>query len=140
MTPTISAAALGRRYRGQTALDNVSLDGRAWHGHRAARPQRRGQDHADAHHHRAGIPDHRIGPGVRAGPGGERRGPAPPGVRARGPNLSGQPRVSQAIRVASWFFPNWDEDLAQRLVGRLRPATSGGSGNCPAACGQRSAS
>jgi hypothetical protein len=57
MTPAISVAGLTRRYRGQLALDQITLD--------------------------QVYPDF---------------------------------KVRHAVRVASWFYPNWDEDLAGAML------------------------
>ena len=82
MTPTISTTALSRRYRGQVALDDVSLAvepgtvtgllGRNGAGKTTLMRIITGQE----------FPTSGDRPGVRGDPGGERRGAAPHGVRA----------------------------------------------------------
>ena len=71
MTPAISATALGRRYRDQVALDNVSLTVDPGTVTGLLGRNGTGKTDADADHHRPGVPHQRGGPGVRAGSGGE---------------------------------------------------------------------
>lgn len=116
MTPTISAAALGRRYRGQTALDNVSLTvepgtvtgllGRNGAGKTTLMRLITGQEFPTTGSVRV------FGQAPAENDAVLRRLVFVREEQTYPDSL----RVSQAIRVASWFFPNWDEDLAQRLA------------------------
>ena len=90
--------------------------GRSRHRDRAAGPQRRGQDHAHAHHHRPGVSHQRRCPGVRS----RLRRRMTRCCAAWCSCARNRPirifRVGQAVRVASWFYPNWSEDLARQLL------------------------
>ena len=55
MTAAVVVDHLSRRYRGVTALDDVSVAFAEGHHHRSAGPQRGRQVHPDADHHRAGV-------------------------------------------------------------------------------------
>jgi ABC-2 type transport system ATP-binding protein len=115
MTPTISVTALGRRYRHQAALDNVSLTvepgtvtgllGRNGAGKTTLMRIITGQEFPTS--------------------GGVRVFGAAPAendavlrrmvfVREEQPYPNF--RVRHAIRVASWFYPNWSAELAERLL------------------------
>ena len=115
MTPTISATALTRRYRDQIALDDVSLEiepdtvtgllGRNGAGKTTLM---------------------RIITGLEFPTVGDLRvfGETPAEndevlrrmVFVREEQAYPDLRVDHAIRVASWFYPNWDEDLARQLL------------------------
>ena len=115
MTPTISATALTRRYRDQIALDDVSLEiepdtvtgllGRNGAGKTTLM---------------------RIITGLEFPTAGDLRvfGEIPAEndevlrrmVFVREEQAYPDFRVDHAIRVASWFYPNWDEDLARQLL------------------------
>jgi ABC-2 type transport system ATP-binding protein len=115
MTPTISATALTRRYRDQIALDDVSLEiepdtvtgllGRNGAGKTTLM---------------------RIITGLEFPTAGDLRvfGEIPAEndevlrrmVFVREEQAYPDLRVDHTIRVASWFYPNWDEDLARRLL------------------------
>ena len=115
MTPAISATALGRRYRDQAALNDVLAGGRARDRDRAAGPQRRGQDHPDAHRHRTEFPTSgaiRVFGQAQA----ENDAVLRRMVFVREEQAYPDFRVGHAIRVASWFYPNWDQELARRLL------------------------
>ncbi|MGH3068760.1 MAG: ABC transporter ATP-binding protein [Streptosporangiaceae bacterium] len=115
MIPTISAAALGRRYRDQVALDNVSL---------AVQP---GTVTGLLGRNGAGKTTlMRIVAGQEFPTTGAIRvfGAAPAESEAvlrrmvfvREEQSYPDIRVHHAIRVASWFYPNWSEELAQQLL------------------------
>jgi ABC-2 type transport system ATP-binding protein len=114
MTPTISATALGRRYRGQTALEDVSL---------AVEP-----DSVTGLLGRNGAGKTtlmRIVAGLEFPTSGTVRvfGKAPAENEAvlrrmvfvREEQAYADLRVGHAIQVASWFYPNWNEELARQL-------------------------
>jgi len=115
MTPTISAAALGRRYRGQVALDNVWLT--AEPGTVTGLLGRNGAGKTTLL---------RIAAGLEFPTSGAIRvfGEAPVEndavlrrmVFVREEQSYPDIRVSHAIRAASWFYPNWSQDLAQQLL------------------------
>ena len=65
MTPIVAGRPVTRRYRGMTALDDVTVELAGEHHHRSAGPQRRRQVHPDADHHRPGVRHLRDGPGRR---------------------------------------------------------------------------
>src|SRR6516165_1932689 len=115
MIPAISAAALGRRYRDQVALDNVSLTVEP--GTVTGLLGRNGAGKTTLL---------RIITGLEFPTGGEVKvfGAAPAEndavLRRMGFVREEQAypdfRVGHAIRVASWFYPNWSAELAQRLL------------------------
>jgi ABC-2 type transport system ATP-binding protein len=115
MTPTISTTALGRRYRGQVALDNVSL---------AVEPGtvtgllgRNGAGKTTLMRIVTGLEFPTVG-AVRV------FGEAPAEndvvlrrmVFVREEQAYPDIRVCHAIRAASWFYPNWSQDLARQLL------------------------
>jgi ABC-2 type transport system ATP-binding protein len=115
MTPTISATNLGRRYRDQAALEDVSL---------AVKP---GTVTGLLGRNGAGKTTlMRIVTGLEFPTSGTIRvfGEAPaenePVLRRMVfvPEDQAYPdlRVTHAIQVASWFYPNWDGDLARKLL------------------------
>jgi len=115
MTPTISATNLGRRYRDQAALEDVSL---------AVKP---GTVTGLLGRNGAGKTTlMRIVTGLEFPTSGTIRvfGEAPaenePVLRrmvfVREDQAYPDLRVAHAIQVASWFYPNWDEDLARQLL------------------------
>ena len=115
MTPVISATALGRRYHDQVALDDVSLTvdpgtvtgllGRNGAGKTTLMRIITGQE----------FP---TGGAVRVF--GQIPAENDAVLRRMVFVREDQPypdfRVGQAIRVASWFYPNWSEELAQQLL------------------------
>jgi ABC-2 type transport system ATP-binding protein len=115
MTPTISAAALGRRYRDQVALDNVSLTIEP--GTVTGLLGRNGAGKTTLM---------RIVTGLEFPTSGAVKvfGEAPAENEAVLRRMvfvrEEQPypdlRVGHALRVASWFYPNWDAELARQLV------------------------
>ncbi|HKE51844.1 MAG TPA: ABC transporter ATP-binding protein [Actinomycetes bacterium] len=115
MTPAISATALGRRYRDQVALDNVSLTIQA--GTVTGLLGRNGAGKTTLM---------RIISGQEFPTSGAIRvfGQAPAEndavlrrmVFVREEQPYPDFRVGHALRVASWFYPNWDEELAQQLL------------------------
>ncbi|HYB87659.1 MAG TPA: ABC transporter ATP-binding protein [Streptosporangiaceae bacterium] len=115
MTPVISATALGRRYRDQAALEDVSL---------AVEP---GTVTGLLGRNGAGKTTlMRIVAGQEFPTSGTIRvfGEAPAENEAvlrrmvfvREEQSYPDFRVSNAIEVASWFYPNWDRELAQQLL------------------------
>jgi len=115
MTPTISATALGRRYRDQVALDNVSLTvepdsitgllGRNGAGKTTLMRIVTGQEFPTAG-------DVRVFGEVPA----ENDAVLRRMVFVREEQTYPDLRVGHVIRVASWFYPNWSEELAQQLL------------------------
>jgi ABC-2 type transport system ATP-binding protein len=115
MTPIISATALGRCYRGQIALDDVSLT--VGPGTVTGLLGRNGAGKTTLM---------RIATGLEFPTAGAIRvfGEAPAEndavlrrmVFVREEQPYPDFRVSHAIRVASWFYPNWNEELAQQLL------------------------
>jgi ABC-2 type transport system ATP-binding protein len=115
MTPTISAANLGRRYRDQAALEDVSL---------AVKP---GTVTGLLGRNGAGKTTlMRIVTRLEFPTSGTIRvfGEAPAEnesvlrrmVFVREDQAYPDLRVTHAIQVASWFYPNWDGDLARQLL------------------------
>jgi len=115
MTPTISVTGLSRRYRGHTALDNVSL---------TIEP-----DTVTGLLGRNGAGKTtllRILTGLEFPTAGEVKvfGAAPAEndavlrrmVFVREDQAYPDFRVGHAIRVASWFYPNWSAELAGQLL------------------------
>ena len=115
MTPTISVTGLSRRYRGHTALDNVSL---------TIEP-----DTVTGLLGRNGAGKTtllRILTGLEFPTAGEVKvfGAAPAEndavlrrmVFVREDQAYPDFRVGHAIRVASWFYPNWSAELAGQLI------------------------
>src|SRR5215475_11829341 len=115
MTPTISATALGRRYRDQVALDDVSLTvepdsitgllGRNGAGKTTLMRIVTGQEFPTAG-------DVRVFGEVPA----ENDAVLRRMVFVREEQTYPDLRVGHVIQVASWFYPNWSEELAQQLL------------------------
>jgi ABC-2 type transport system ATP-binding protein len=115
MTPTISATALGRRYRDQIALDDVSLTVEP--GTVTGLLGRNGAGKTTLM---------RIVTGLEFPSAGDIRvfGQVPAEndevlrrmVFVREEQAYPDLRVEHVIRVASWFYPNWSEDLARQLL------------------------
>jgi ABC-2 type transport system ATP-binding protein len=121
MTPAISVAGLSRRYRGQLALDNVSFDIEP--GSITGLLGRNGAGKTTLMRIMAG---HEFPTSGRVTVLGTRP------VRTdallhrmlfvredqRYPDTGSWPafQVRHALRVASWFYPSWDADLAAALV------------------------
>jgi len=115
MTPTISATALGRRYRDQIALDDVSLTVEP--GIVTGLLGRNGAGKTTLM---------RIITGLEFPTAGDIRvfGQVPAEndevlrrmVFVREEQAYPDLRVEHVIRVASWFYPNWSEDLARQLL------------------------
>src|SRR5262252_7171102 len=115
MTPTISVAELTRRYRDQAALDNVSLTVEP--GTVTGLLGRNGAGKTTLM---------RIITGLEFPTDGKVKvfGAAPAEndavlrrmVFVREEQVYPDLRVGQAIRVASLFYPNWNEDLARQLM------------------------
>jgi len=115
MTPTISVTDLSRRYRGQTALDKVSLT--VEQGTVTGLLGRNGAGKTTLL---------RIITGLEFPTAGEVKvfGAAPAEndvvlrrmVFVREEQAYPDFRVRHAIRVASWFYPNWSAELAEQLL------------------------
>jgi ABC-2 type transport system ATP-binding protein len=115
MTPVITATALGRRYRDQVALEDVSLA--VGPGTVTGLLGRNGAGKTTLM---------RIVTGLEFPTSGAIRvfGEAPaenePVLRrmvfVREDQAYPDLRVCHVLRAASWFYPNWSEDLAQRLL------------------------
>ncbi|HEX7355778.1 MAG TPA: ABC transporter ATP-binding protein [Mycobacteriales bacterium] len=114
-TPTISVRGLTRRYRDQTALDDVSLDisgpsitgllGRNGAGKSTFLRIITGQEYASAGqvHVLGGSPVENDAILRRM-------------VLVREDQAYPDLRVGQVIRAASWFYPHWSGDLADSLL------------------------
>ncbi len=139
MIPTISATALSRRYRDQIALDDVSLEIEP--GTVTGLLGRNGAGKTTLM---------RIITGLEFPTTGDLRvfGEVPAEndevlrrmVFVREEQVYPDLRVDHAIRVASWFYPNWSGELAgssSRISGSRR---GGGSSGCHGGCGPRSGS
>jgi ABC-2 type transport system ATP-binding protein len=115
MIPAISVAGLGRRYRGQAALEDVSLTVEP--GTVTGLLGRNGAGNTTLM---------RIITSLEFPTDGEVKvfGAAPAEndtvlrrmVFVREEQAYPDFRVGHAIRVASWFYPNWDAELADRLL------------------------
>ena len=115
MIPPISATALGRRYRDQVALDNVSLTidpgtvtgllGRNGAGKTTLMRIITGQEFptSGAVQVFGQVPAENDAVLRRM-------------VFVREEQPYPDFRVGQAVRVASWFYPNWNEELARQLL------------------------
>jgi ABC-2 type transport system ATP-binding protein len=115
MTPVISATALGRRYRDQAALEDVSL---------AVEPGtvtgllgRNGAGKTTLMRIVAGQEFPTSGTIAVFGEApAENEAVLRRMVFVREEQAYPDFRVRHAIRVASWFYPNWSEELAQQLL------------------------
>ena len=115
MIPPISATALGRRYRDQVALDNVSLTvdpgtvtgllGRNGAGKTTLMRIITGQEFptSGAVQVFGQVPAENDAVLRRM-------------VFVREEQAYPDFRVGQAVRVASWFYPNWNQELARQLL------------------------
>jgi ABC-2 type transport system ATP-binding protein len=115
MTPAISVAGLSRRYRGQLALDDVTLDvgggsitgllGRNGAGKTTFMRIVAGHEFASA----GSVTVLGASP-VKSDQVLRRM------VFIREDQFYPDFKVRQALRVASWFYPNWDPGLAEELL------------------------
>ncbi|MGH3263309.1 MAG: ABC transporter ATP-binding protein, partial [Trebonia sp.] len=115
MTPAISVAGLTRRYRDHVALDEVSVEveagsitgllGRNGAGKTTLLRILAGQDFASAGSVR-----------VLGAPPAENEAVLRRMVFVREDQGYPDIRVGDALRVASWFYPNWDAGLAETLI------------------------
>jgi ABC-2 type transport system ATP-binding protein len=115
MIPAISATALGRRYRDQVALDNISVTvdpctvtgllGRNGAGKTTLMRIVAGQEFPTSGAVRVfgQVPAENDAVLRRL-------------VFVREEQPYPEFRVGQAVRVASWFYPNWSEELARQLL------------------------
>jgi len=139
MTPTISTTGLTRRYRGQVALDNVSLSvepgtvtgllGRNGAGKTTLMRIITGQEFPTAGAVQV------FGRAPAENDGVLRRLVFVREEQAY-PDLS----VAQVIRVASWFYPTGTASWPGSCWPTSSCRHAGGSGSCPAACARRSGS
>jgi ABC-2 type transport system ATP-binding protein len=133
MIPTISATALSRRYRDQVALDDISLTvepdtvtgllGRNGAGKTTLMRIVTGQEFPTAGTIRV------FGEVPAENDAVLRRM-----VFVREEQPYPDFRVGDALRVASWFYPNWSEDWRSNCLPNLALRRGGGSGSCRAEC------
>ena len=117
MTDVIEVTDLTKRYRDTLAVDDVSASHREGHHLRPARPQRRRQDHRHVDPHGAELRDAAATSGSSAQK--PTRTPRCCGgcascARARSTPTTRSPRTRS--RAARLFFPNWNQELADRLI------------------------
>jgi ABC-2 type transport system ATP-binding protein len=116
MIPTVSATALGRRYRDQVALDDISLTIEP--GTVTGLLGRNGAGKTTLMRIVTGLEFPTSG-GIRVF--GEIPAENDAVLRrmvfVREEQSYPDLRVGHVIRVASWFYPNWSEELAQQLLG-----------------------
>ena len=123
MTPTISLSGLTRRYRDQLALDDVSLDiegaaitgllGRNGAGKTTLMRVIAAQEFPTAGTVQV------FGAGPVENDAILRRL-----VLVREDQVFPDIKVCEALRLASWFYPNWNADLAERLVAEYEIPTN----------------
>jgi ABC-2 type transport system ATP-binding protein len=139
MTPTIRAAALGRRYRDQVALDDVSLG--VAPGTVTGLLGRNGAGKTTLMRIITGLEFPTSG-GVRVF--GEIPAENDAVLRRIVFVREEQPypdfRVRHAIKVASWCYPNWSRSWRASWSPTSACRRTGGSAGCRAACGPRSGS
>jgi ABC-type Mn2+/Zn2+ transport system ATPase subunit len=130
MIPAISAAALGRRYRDQVALDNISLTVEP--GTVTGLLGRNGAGKTTLMRIITGLefPHYRRHPGVRAGSGGERRGIAPHGAGWVPGSRESAFAVDAAIGAVAcatlWFRRRWPTGVALATIPPLILSLSAG--------------
>jgi ABC-2 type transport system ATP-binding protein len=115
MTPAISVTRLTRRYRAHTALDNVAIEvsaatitgllGRNGAGKTTLMRILGGQEFPSSGSVR-----------VLGGPPAENEDVLRRLVLVREDQVYPDIKVGQAVRAASWFYPNWDSALADSLL------------------------
>jgi len=115
MTPTISATELGHRYRGQAALEDVSLTVEP--GTVTGLLGRNGAGKTTLMRIVAGLEFPTSGAiDVFGQAPAENEAVLRRMVFVREDQAYPDLRVTHAIQVASWFYPNWNEDLARQLL------------------------
>ena len=115
MTPPIVATALGRRYRDQAALEDVSLTVEP--GTVTGLLGRNGAGKTTLMRIITGLEFPTSGAIAVFGQApAENDAVLRRMVFVREEQVYPDLRVGQAIRVASWFYPNWNEDLARQLL------------------------
>jgi ABC-2 type transport system ATP-binding protein len=115
MTPPIVATALGRRYRDQAALEDVSLTVEP--GTVTGLLGRNGAGKTTLMRIITGLEFPTTGAIAVFGQApAENDAVLRRMVFVREEQVYPDLRVDQAIRVASWFYPNWNEDLARQLL------------------------
>ena len=115
MTPTISATALGRRYRDQAALADVSLTVEP--GTVTGLLGRNGAGKTTLMRIVTGLEFPTSGSiAVFGETPAENEAVLRRMVFVREDQAYPDLRVSHVIRVASWFYPNWNGELARQLV------------------------
>jgi ABC-2 type transport system ATP-binding protein len=122
MTPAISVAGLTRRYRDQVALDHVSLELEA--GSITGLLGRNGAGKTTLLRILAGQEFPSTGSvRVLGAPPAENDQVLRQMVFVREDQAYPDFKVGHALRAASWFYPNWDGDLAETLAAdfNLRP-------------------
>jgi ABC-2 type transport system ATP-binding protein len=118
MTPAISVAGLTRRYRDQVALDDVSVEVEA--GSITGLLGRNGAGKTTLLRILAGQEFPSAGTvSVLGAPPVENEDVLRRMVFVREDQCYPDFRVGHALRAASWFYPNWDAELADTLIADL---------------------
>ena len=115
MTPTIAVAGLSRRYRGHAALDNISLTVEP--GTVTGLLGRNGAGKTTLLRIITGLEFPTAGEvKVLGAVPAENNAVLRRMVFVREEQAYPDFRVGHAIRVASWFYPNWSAELAEQLI------------------------